>query len=56
VLPRLPRHAATGLRPLEIEGDLRWVRAPLKRLFDETRSHLPGDIRLGGRTVRHGRS
>ncbi len=54
VLPRLPRHAATGLRPLEIEGELRWVRAPLKRLFDETRSHLPGDIRLGGRTVRHG--
>jgi cytosine/adenosine deaminase-related metal-dependent hydrolase/ubiquinone/menaquinone biosynthesis C-methylase UbiE len=56
VLPRLPRRATTGLRPLEIEGELRWVRAPLNRLFTETRSHLPGDIRLGGRTVRYGRS
>jgi cytosine/adenosine deaminase-related metal-dependent hydrolase/ubiquinone/menaquinone biosynthesis C-methylase UbiE len=55
VLPRLPRHAATPLRPLEIEDKLRWVRAPLKRLFDETRSHLPGEIKLGGRTVCHGR-
>jgi cytosine/adenosine deaminase-related metal-dependent hydrolase/ubiquinone/menaquinone biosynthesis C-methylase UbiE len=55
VLPLLPRRVATGLRPLEIEGELRWVRAPLNRLFTETRSHLPGDIKLGGRTVRHGR-
>jgi cytosine/adenosine deaminase-related metal-dependent hydrolase/SAM-dependent methyltransferase len=55
VLPRLPRHTTTGLRPLEIEDELRWVRAPLKRLFNETRSHLPGEIKLGGRTVGHGR-
>jgi cytosine/adenosine deaminase-related metal-dependent hydrolase/SAM-dependent methyltransferase len=55
LFPRLPRRVTTGLRPLEIEGELRWVRAPLKRLFTETRSHLPGEIKLGGRTVRHGR-
>ena len=55
LFPRLPRLVTTGLRPLEIEGELRWIRAPLKRLFDETRSHLPGEIKLGGRRVRYGR-
>jgi cytosine/adenosine deaminase-related metal-dependent hydrolase/ubiquinone/menaquinone biosynthesis C-methylase UbiE len=55
LLTRLPRLVTTGLRPLEIEGELRWIRAPLNRLFDETRIHLPGEIKLGGRRVRHGR-
>jgi hypothetical protein len=53
-LARLPRLVTTGLRPLDIEGVRRWIRAPLNRLFTETRTHLPGEIRLGGRTVRHG--
>jgi cytosine/adenosine deaminase-related metal-dependent hydrolase len=55
LLARLPRLVTTGLRPLEIEGELRWIRAPLNRLFDETRIHLPGEIKLGGRRVCHGR-
>jgi cytosine/adenosine deaminase-related metal-dependent hydrolase len=54
VLCRLPRLTTTGLRPLEIEGEIRWIRAPLERLFSETQRHLPGDIRLGGKKVRHG--
>jgi cytosine/adenosine deaminase-related metal-dependent hydrolase len=54
VLARLPRLVKTGLRPLEIEGQVRWIRAPLKRLFAETRNHFPGDIKLGGRSVRFG--
>ncbi len=55
VLTRLPRLFATGLRPLDIEGELRWIRAPLSRLFTDTQSHLPGEIKLGGKTVRYGR-
>jgi cytosine/adenosine deaminase-related metal-dependent hydrolase/SAM-dependent methyltransferase len=54
VLARLPRLIRTGLRPLDIDGEIRWIRAPLNRLFAEARNHLPGEIKLGGRTVRHG--
>jgi cytosine/adenosine deaminase-related metal-dependent hydrolase len=54
VLDRLPRSVTTGLRPLEIEGQVRWIRAPLDRLFSETHRYLPGEITLGGRRVRHG--
>jgi cytosine/adenosine deaminase-related metal-dependent hydrolase/2-polyprenyl-3-methyl-5-hydroxy-6-metoxy-1,4-benzoquinol methylase len=55
VLTRLPRLVTTGLRPLDIEGERRWIRAPLNRLVTETRTHLPGEVQLGGRTVRYGR-
>jgi cytosine/adenosine deaminase-related metal-dependent hydrolase/SAM-dependent methyltransferase len=41
------------LQPLEIEGEIRWVRAPLSRLFSETSRHLPGEIKLGGRKMSH---
>jgi cytosine/adenosine deaminase-related metal-dependent hydrolase/SAM-dependent methyltransferase len=54
VLCRLPRLVTRGLRPLEVEGLVRWIRAPLHRLVEKTRRHLPGEIRLGGRIVRHG--
>jgi cytosine/adenosine deaminase-related metal-dependent hydrolase len=54
VLTRLPRSVTTGLRPLQIDGQVRWVRAPLNRLFSETQRHLPGEIKLGGRRVGHG--
>jgi cytosine/adenosine deaminase-related metal-dependent hydrolase/SAM-dependent methyltransferase len=53
---RLPRLVKTGLHPLEIEGELRWIRAPLQRLFSAAQKHLPGEIKLGGRRVRHGLS
>jgi hypothetical protein len=54
ILSRLPRLVTTGLRPLEVEGEIRWIRAPLERLFAEAQRHLAGDIRLGGKKVRHG--
>jgi hypothetical protein len=54
VLARLPRLVTTGLRRLEIDGEVRWIRAPLDRLFRETQNHLPGEINLGGKRVRHG--
>ncbi len=56
VMTRLPRLVTTGLRPLEINGEIRWIRAPLDRLFSETQRHLPGDLNLGGKRVRHGLS
>jgi cytosine/adenosine deaminase-related metal-dependent hydrolase/SAM-dependent methyltransferase len=48
---RLPQSACEGLQPLSIEGTVRWIRAPLDRLFEETVPHLQGDIYLGGKQV-----
>jgi len=56
MMVRLPRFATTGLRRLHIEENERWIRAPLHRLFAETRAHLRGDVFLGGRKIHHGRS
>jgi cytosine/adenosine deaminase-related metal-dependent hydrolase/ubiquinone/menaquinone biosynthesis C-methylase UbiE len=51
---RLPQNACAGLQSLSIEGTVRWVRAPLDLLFQETTAHLQGEIYLGGRQVRIG--
>ena len=51
---RLPQSACEGLQPLSMEGTVRWIRAPLDRLFEETVLHLQGDIYLGGKQVRLG--
>ena len=48
---RLPDSACVGLQLLSVEGILRWVRAPLERLFLETEAHLEKPIYLGGRQV-----
>jgi cytosine/adenosine deaminase-related metal-dependent hydrolase/SAM-dependent methyltransferase len=48
---RLPLETLLGLEPLCIEGTVRWIRAPIKRLFEQTRAHLAGEIRLGGKQV-----
>jgi cytosine/adenosine deaminase-related metal-dependent hydrolase/SAM-dependent methyltransferase len=48
---RLPQSACEGLQPLSMEGAVRWIRAPLDRLFEETVPHLQGDIYLGGKQV-----
>jgi cytosine/adenosine deaminase-related metal-dependent hydrolase/SAM-dependent methyltransferase len=48
---RLPDSACEGLQLLSIEGVIRWVRAPLKRLLLETEAHLDGQIYLGGKQV-----
>jgi cytosine/adenosine deaminase-related metal-dependent hydrolase/SAM-dependent methyltransferase len=54
VLARLPRSVTTGLRPLQIDGQVRWLRAPVNRLFSETQRHLTGEIKLGERRVCNG--
>jgi len=48
---RLPSETWTGLEALCIEGTVRWIRAPIKRLFEQTAAHLAGEIRLGGKRV-----
>jgi hypothetical protein len=48
---RLPRSSSEGLQPLSIEGIVRWIRAPLDHLFEQTAKHLDGDIYLGGKRV-----
>lgn len=48
---RLPRRACEDLQPLSIEGIVRWIRAPLDHLFEQTAKHLHGDIYLGGKRV-----
>jgi cytosine/adenosine deaminase-related metal-dependent hydrolase/ubiquinone/menaquinone biosynthesis C-methylase UbiE len=48
---RLPPSACAGLQPLSIEGVVRWVRAPLKRLFEEAQAYLGDKLYLGGRRI-----
>jgi cytosine/adenosine deaminase-related metal-dependent hydrolase/SAM-dependent methyltransferase len=51
---RLPLAARDGLQPISVEGVVRWIRAPLDWLFEETQAHLPGEIYLGGKKVCRG--
>jgi len=48
---RLPSETLSGLQSLCIEGIARWIRAPIQWLFEQTRAHLAGEIRLGGKRV-----
>jgi ubiquinone/menaquinone biosynthesis C-methylase UbiE/cytosine/adenosine deaminase-related metal-dependent hydrolase len=50
---RLPPEVVKQLQPLEIEGILRWIRAPLTRLFKEAERFLGCEITLGNKRVRH---
>jgi len=51
MVKRLPASATMGLQPLCVEGNVRWIRAPLRWLFAETTKHLDEEIRLGGKRV-----
>ena len=53
IFRRLPATAQRGLRPLEVESQLRWIRAPLGRLFREAQRVLGREITLGGKRIRH---
>jgi hypothetical protein len=52
IMPRLPVAARAGLQALSIEGVVRWIRAPLNWLFEQTTPHLGDEIYLGGKQVR----
>lgn len=51
LLERLPETLKHGLQPLEVNGHIRWIRAPLDKLFAESEKVLGGDIRIGGKKV-----
>jgi cytosine/adenosine deaminase-related metal-dependent hydrolase/ubiquinone/menaquinone biosynthesis C-methylase UbiE len=50
---RLPSEAVSRLQPLEVDSTLRWIQAPLSRLFREAEKVLGNDIKIGGKRVRH---
>jgi cytosine/adenosine deaminase-related metal-dependent hydrolase/ubiquinone/menaquinone biosynthesis C-methylase UbiE len=54
ILQRLHPAAREGLQPLTVEETVRWIRAPLDWLFQETKKHLGNEIALGGKPVRRG--
>ena len=53
IFRRLPSALAEGLKPLQVESELRWIRAPLGRLFREADRVLGCDLKIGGKKVRH---
>jgi hypothetical protein len=53
LLDRLPLRAIQGLEPLCIDGIVRWLRAPVKELWQKTRDALGADgVQLGGKSIR----
>ena len=53
IFERLPITAKQGLESLWINGTVRWLHAPVKRLLEKTEEVLgKGGVRLGGRAVR----
>jgi cytosine/adenosine deaminase-related metal-dependent hydrolase/SAM-dependent methyltransferase len=48
----LPPQLQENMECLEIDGTLRWIRAPINSLLAEAEQYLGSDIRLGGRRLR----
>ena len=53
VVERLSGNLSSGLHPLDVDGRVRWIRAPLGRLWGIATEVLGCDITLGGKEVRH---
>ncbi|QNI33759.1 methyltransferase domain-containing protein [Alloacidobacterium dinghuense] len=52
IFGRLPDVDRDGLEPLSVDGDIRWLRAPIEDLLRESESVLgEGAVRLGGKSV-----
>lgn len=52
MLERLPFAARNGLEPLSIDGTIRWLRAPVRALLEQTEEVLGrGAVRLGCREL-----
>jgi len=52
IFERLPPELRDGLQPLEVDGQIRWVRAPLDFLFEAAEKVLGKNmLRLGGKRV-----
>ncbi len=49
---RLPSESREGLRPLSIDGTVRWLRAPVDMLLRKAEDVLGvGQVQLGGRSI-----
>ena len=53
IMSTLSPDDSSGLQPLQIGSDLRWIRAPLGRLFHEAERVLGCELKIGGKRVRH---
>jgi cytosine/adenosine deaminase-related metal-dependent hydrolase/ubiquinone/menaquinone biosynthesis C-methylase UbiE len=53
LIERLPGALRQGLELFEVDGQPRWVRAPIDKLLTEAEEVLGNDLRLGGKRVRH---
>jgi cytosine/adenosine deaminase-related metal-dependent hydrolase/ubiquinone/menaquinone biosynthesis C-methylase UbiE len=49
---RLPSELRHGLQLFEVEGQRRWVRAPMEQLIAQTEEVLGSDFSVGGKRVR----
>ena len=52
LIERLPSALRQGLERFEVDGQARWVRAPIDKLLAEAEEALGSDLRLGGKRVR----
>ena len=53
IMSRLSPDDLSGLQPLQIDSDLRWIRAPLGYLFHEAERVLGCELKISGKRVRH---
>jgi hypothetical protein len=52
LIERLPGVLRQGLQRFEVDGQPRWVRAPINKLLEEAEEVLGSDLRVGGKRVR----
>jgi cytosine/adenosine deaminase-related metal-dependent hydrolase/ubiquinone/menaquinone biosynthesis C-methylase UbiE len=52
LIERLPSVLRQGLQRFEVDGQPRWVRAPIDKLLAEAEEVLGSDLRVGGKRVR----
>jgi cytosine/adenosine deaminase-related metal-dependent hydrolase/ubiquinone/menaquinone biosynthesis C-methylase UbiE len=53
LIERLPVALRQGLQLFQVDGQSRWVRAPIDKLLAEAEAALGSDLRVGGKRVRH---
>jgi cytosine/adenosine deaminase-related metal-dependent hydrolase/SAM-dependent methyltransferase len=51
MVKRMPRAVFQGLELLRVDGQLRWVRAGVSRLYADAECHLGDEIKMGGRRI-----
>ena len=51
IFDRLPVPMRSGLNPIDVDGTVRWIRAPIPDLLADAQACLGPEIRLGGRRL-----